>query len=124
MPHKVSFDQKDGIVYVTFSVSALRADHYAAFDAASRLCQEHACSRLLVDFSGLCSSNLSTTDSFCFGEAVAESPTYLKIAHVLPKHPKANENVRFASNVEANRGKTTGEFQTVEEARNWLLDKG
>jgi hypothetical protein len=121
MPYRVSFDEEGRIVHVTFSASAVKDDHYAAFDAALVLCQKHACSRLLVDFSGLCTSSLSTADSFLFGKAVAKAPISLRIAHVMPKHAKASENVSFASIVEANRGKRTGEFETIEQARNWLL---
>jgi hypothetical protein len=122
MAYVVSFDEERGIVHVTFSGSAVKDDHLAAFEEAFRQCQEHACSKLLVDLSGLCTSNISTMDSFDIGKAVAINPTFnLRIAHVLPTHAKARENVHFASTVEANRGRMTGNFDTIEQARNWLL---
>lgn len=124
MAYKVAYDEKDGIVCVTYEGSVIKDDHYSAFDAALQLCKEHACSKLLVDFRNVNVSRLSTLESFIFARAVAETPTYLMIAHVLPMHDKANQNIHFASNVEANRGKTTGEFQTIEEARNWLIAGG
>ena len=121
MPYKVSFHKKDGIVYVKFLGSAVKEDHYAAFEAACQLCKDRSCSRLIVDFSDVRESTLSTLESFTFGEVVANTPRHLYIAHVLPKHAQARENVNFASTVEANRGKATGEFDTVEQARQWLL---
>ena len=121
MAYSVSYDEENGIVHVAFSGSAVKEDHYAAFDEALRLSGEHACLRLLVDLSSLCTSSISTMESFDIGVAVAKTPLNLRVAHVFPAHAKARENVRFASNVEANRGRTTGEFETIERARNWLL---
>jgi hypothetical protein len=123
MPYAVSYDE-DGIVVVTYSGSAMLSEHLAAFEAALRLCEERKCLKLLVDFSGLTTSRLSTTESFSFGEVVAKTPIHLRIAHVLPGHVKASQNVHFASTVESNRGKTTGAFETVEQARDWLLKAG
>jgi len=120
MAYSVSFDEENGIVCVTFSGSAVKDDHYSAFDEALRLCKEHVCSKLLVDFSGLCASTISTMESFAIGEAVAKNPFNLRIAHVFPKHARARENVHFASAVEVNRGRVTREFETGEQARNWL----
>ena len=121
MPYRVAFDEADGIVYVTYSGKVAKKDHLAAWAAAAQSCAEHACSRLLVDFHDLSVNTLSTMDCYSFGKMVAQSAQFLNIAHVFPKDPKACENVRFASTVEANRGKKTREFATVEEARKWLL---
>jgi hypothetical protein len=120
MPYRVSYDEENAIILVTFSSPAVKEDHYAALEAALQLCREPGCSKLLVDFCNLVTSNLSTMESFAIAETIARAAPHLMIAHVLPQNAKALENVRFASDVEANRGKSTGEFETVEQARNWL----
>jgi hypothetical protein len=106
---------------VTVSGEATKREHFAARDKALSLCEEHGCAKILVDLHDLASSSLSTMESFYFGEHIANFPQLIRLAHVLPKHPKARQNVVFSSNVQANRGKETGEFTTVEEARNWLV---
>lgn len=121
MPYKVWFNEQDGIVQATFSGSAVKEDHYAAFEAASRLCEQHACSKLLVDFGEVSGTTLSLLDYFTLAEAVTRSPLKLCIAHILPQHDETREKVTFGSNVEANRGQVTGEFETREQARKWLL---
>lgn len=48
-------------------------------------------------------------ETFGIGEAVAENPAFnLRIAHVLPAPTQTRENIRFATDIEANRGKTPG----------------
>jgi hypothetical protein len=122
MPYSVSFDDKDGIVYVTISGPAVKDDHYAARDEAFQLCQDNTCSRLLVDLRDLDARAVSVMGCFTFGEALAKSSLHLRIAHVLPTDTKSAAHVIFTSTVEANRGKSTGEFKTIEKARQWLLD--
>jgi hypothetical protein len=123
MPYTVAFSEKDGIVYVRISGATSKEDHYAARDEAFRLCQQHGCARLLVDLRELDTSEFSTTRCFAFGESTARTPPYARIAHVLPPSGKSRADVRFTSTVEANRGKPTGEFETTEEARRWLLEQ-
>jgi len=60
---------------------------------------------------------------FIFGESVAYTLPTVLIAHVLPTDAKSREDVRFTSTVEANRGRSTGEFETIKEARKWLLER-
>lgn len=92
MAYIVLFDEEKAIVQVTFSGSAVKEDHLSAFGAALRLCQEHTCSKLLVDFKGLSKSSLSAMESFEIGETIAKDPTFsLLIAHVLPTPIKACE---------------------------------
>jgi hypothetical protein len=119
--YTVSFDEKDGIVCVTVSGEATKGEHFAARDKALSLCEEHGCGKILVDLHDLACSSLSTMEAFYFGERIAKFPRLIRLAHVLPKHPKSRQNVIFSSNVQANRGKETGEFNRVEEARNWLV---
>ena len=121
MPYSVSFDDKDGIVYVTISGPAVKDDHYAARDESFKLCQDNVCSRLLVDLRELDASAFSSMGCFTFGEALAKSPLRLRIAHVLPTDTKSAAQVIFTSTIEANRGKSTGVFKTTEEAIQWLL---
>jgi len=120
MSYQIFFNEKDGIVHVVFSGTATKEDHYSALTAAIKLCDEKKTSKLLVDFSDLNLSNLSTLDCFSFGESVAGIEKEIHIAHVLSRHSKARENIRFASDVEANRGKMTGEFENIEDATTWL----
>jgi hypothetical protein len=122
MPYAVSFDEEDGIVYVIVSGHTVKEDHYSARDEAFRICQEHACSKLLVDLRDFDASKFSITRIFAFGEALAKHPSHLRIAHILPTEITSGEYVKFASTVMANRGKSTGEFRTIEEGRQWLLE--
>ncbi|MBN2437201.1 MAG: hypothetical protein JXL20_01220 [Deltaproteobacteria bacterium] len=122
MPYSVSFAE-EGFVLVVVSSPCTRDDHYSAMNQAVTLTERHVCSSLLVDLRELSTEAFSTTGCFTFGKKLAETTTHLKIAHVLPSDAKSSQDVRFTSTVEANRGKTTGEFSTVEEARQWLLYK-
>jgi len=117
----VSLDQNGDIVIVRVVGDAAHEDHCAAMDEAVRLCREHKCSRLLVDLRELSTVRSSTMSCYSFGEALAGAPLPLRVAHVLPADDKSAEDVRFTSTVVANRGKPTGEFKSIEEARRWLL---
>ena len=120
MPYEVSFDEDQGIVNVRVSGTATRDDHYGARDEAFWLCQQNGCSKLLVDLRELDTSGISTTGCFTFGVALSKTAPEVRIAHVMPANDKSSEDVEFTSSVAANRGKSTGEFKTVEEARKWL----
>lgn len=122
MSYQISFNQEDNIVYVTASGTVNKDDYYAGWKTAVQLCEEHTCTKLLADLRDVSSSSLSTMESYTFAETIGKTPTHICIAHVLPKHPKAWENVLLASTVEANLGKATREFKTIEEARDWLLN--
>ena len=119
----VSFDQQNGIVKIQISGESTKEDHYAARDEALRMCQEKRCSKLLVDLRKLNTKRFSVIGCFSFGESVSMKSPDVQIAHVLPKDTKSREDVKFTSTVEANRGKSTGEFETIEEAKNWLLQR-
>lgn len=121
MPYAVTYNQADAIVNVQVSGAATKADHYAARDEALRLCQAHKCTKILVDLRALDTHAISTMGCFTFGESLARTSPVVWIAHVLPSEARAREDVRFTSTVESNRGKPTGEFETLEEARAWLL---
>ncbi|MBN1305197.1 MAG: hypothetical protein JXA13_12245 [Anaerolineales bacterium] len=123
MPYTVSFDEKDNVIGVRVSGDATREQHYAALNEALQLCQQNRCGRLIVDLRALDTTHFSITGCFTFGESLSEKPALLKIAHVMPTDKKAREDVRFVSTVEANRGVLTSEFETVEDAREWLLSE-
>ena len=122
MTYTVLFE-REGFVSVSVSSPCTREDHYAALRQAVSLCQEHDCKRLLVDLHGLNTETFSIIGCFSFGETLAKSLDYLKIAHVLPVDSKARENVQFTSTVAANRGKLTADFEAIEEANCWLLSE-
>lgn len=80
---------------------------------------------MLGDLHKLDTEKSSTTECFEFGEALAQGDiaTATRIAHVLPKdNPKSVKDVRFTATVDANRGRITGLFKTIDEAKQWLLD--
>ena len=120
MAYSVSFAE-EGFVLVSVTSFCTKDDHYAALDQAILLSEKHKCSRLLVDLRYLSTESFSTMGFFTFGQNLAQRTKHIKIAHVLPSQQQSKEDVRFTSTVEANRGKTTSEFEAIEEAREWLL---
>jgi hypothetical protein len=121
MARDVAFDESDGIVVVRVSGKAPLEDHFAARDEALRICQERQCSRILVDLSDLDTSGGSTAGYFDFGKSFPATAPPVRLAHVLPTDVASRKDVVFAVNVEANRGRLAAVFDTVEEARDWLL---
>lgn len=103
--------------------SVTHEEHCAAREEAVRLCKSNECSKLLVDLRELCTDRSSTLSCFLFGESLAKEPQYLCIAHVLPKDPTSAKDIKFTSTVEANRGKSTREFESIAEAERWLLEQ-
>jgi hypothetical protein len=97
-------------------------DHYAACREALNTCREKSISRLLVDLSGLRSRGFPTPGCLRFGERAAEALPGIKVAHVLPADQNLRRDIAFTITVEANRGMPVGEFDTVEDARTWLLE--
>ncbi len=125
MPYKVSYDEENRIVLVRVFGKATHEEHLSAQREAFRLCRENNCSRMLVDLLKLNTEKSSTPGCFDFGESLARgdiSPA-TRIAHVLPKDDsKSIEDVRFTATVAANRGRITGLFDSIEQAKQWLLD--
>ena len=121
MPFEVRFDEVDGIVKVRVSGLATTEDHETARDEAFRLCRETGCSKVLVDLRELNTGHSTTAGCYAFGTSVAQEPTAVRFAHVMPADVKSREDVEFATTVEANRGVLTRDFETVDEARRWLL---
>ncbi len=123
MPYKVSYDTNDNIVIVRISNIATIEDHLAAREQAFKLCKENNCFQLIVDLSEMTFNKMTTMECFSFGESFVEPFIGLRIAHVMPVDSKSRADVRFASTVESNRGNFTGEFETIVEARKWLLGR-
>ena len=122
MPCKVSFDKNNDIINVQISGKVTHDDHIAARDEALGLCKKNECYKLLVDLSELNTIRSTTMDCFEFGEELAETTPFMQIAHVLPADMKSRKDIRFTANVEANRGKSSKVFETIDEARKWLLE--
>jgi hypothetical protein len=120
MSFTVSFDPADKIVTVQMSGKASHKDHIAARREALRLCRENDSLKLLVDLRELDTENSSVMDCFAFGESFPLLSPKACIAHILPKDEKSKKDVRFTSNVSANRGLLTAEFESIDQARKWL----
>ena len=124
MPFKIVFLENDGIVHVTYSGTVAKDDHYSALKEALELCANKKSTKLLVDFSKLNEAKLSTLDAFSLAEHISTIKPVMHIAHVYTKQRKYHENIKFASSVETNRGKITGEFKSIKEALTWLRSIG
>lgn len=123
MPYRVSFDIDNRIVNVVVSGAATINDHQAARDESIRLFQQNDCSRLLVDLRELDTTLLSTVECFDFADSFARLFPHIQIAQVIPTEAKSREDSKFMNTVAVNRGLLAREFETVEEARKWLLEE-
>jgi hypothetical protein len=124
MPYEVTEDEAAGIVVVCVRGEATSDEHMNARKEAARLCQTHGYLRLLVDLRDLKTREvLSTAGLYEFGASYEKDgvPAHCRIAHVFPRDKAAREDVGFTTTVALNRGVLIGEFDTVEEARGWLL---
>jgi hypothetical protein len=120
----IIFDAEYEFVEVRVSVEATREDRCNLRDSALRLCKEKNCSRLLVDLRQMNPSSASSTmQSYGFGEDLAKKSIGIHIAHVLGTDNKTNDNTYFMSTVATNRGALTMEFNSIENAKEWLLGK-
>jgi hypothetical protein len=120
MSFKVVFDSGEKIIFVQISGKASPEEHHAARREALRLCRENNSLKLLVDLRELCTENSTVMDCFAFGESFPLLSPKACIAHVLPEDQKSKKDVRFTSNVSANRGLLTADFETIDQAKNWL----
>jgi hypothetical protein len=124
MPYEVSYDEQNNTVLVQVSGKATHEEHLSARKEAFRLCKENHCSAILVDLLNLDTEKSSTPGCFEFGEALAQgnvSPS-TRIANVLPKEPKSADDVKFITTVATNRGRITASFDSIEQAKQWLLE--
>ncbi len=89
-------------------------------DDIKQECQQHRCSRLLVDITN-CKLSVTTMNRFAFGEEIAKkfgSPNAIKIATIVAPE-QYNDFVRL---VATNRGALYEIFTDKKEALNWLLE--
>lgn len=121
--YNVSFDENDRIVKAVVSGKPTHEDHLAARKEASRLCSEKKCSKLMVDLSNLDTEHSSTMDCFSFGASFADELPHIQVAYILPKEKKSASDVWFTTTVQKNRGINCKEFEDINEARRWLLEK-
>ncbi len=124
MPYKVSYDKKDKIVLVRVFGEATHEDHHSAQNDCFWLCKENKCTRVLIDFHDLDTKRSSAGDCFDSGEyaAQADIAPSTRFAYVLPTDPKSIEDVKFAATVAENRGRISSLFDTVKQAKHWLLE--
>ena len=126
MPYDVTMDEAAAIVLVRVRGEATDEEHRNARKEAARLCQSQGYRKLLVDLRDLKTREVvSTAGLYEFGASYEKDgvPADTRIAHVFPREKTAREDVGFTTTVALNRGVLIGEFDTVEEARNWLLGK-
>jgi len=122
MPYNVSFDKKSDVVQIqVFGVDKVE-DHYAALDEGLQLCRKNKCSKLLVDLRTLDIKIRGSFGCFLFAKSVAEKAPGIKIAHVLPSETSTRNDINFISTVESTQGGYSREFESVEEALNWLRE--
>jgi hypothetical protein len=121
MSYSVAFDEEHDIVVATVSGEASDDDHKSAFSESVEMCRNRSCSRLLVDLRTLRTAHLNTVSCFNFGEQAAKLASSLRLAHVLPVDPGSREDVVFTSTVQANRGIQTRDFDSIEDAKQWLF---
>ena len=125
MPYEVALDIGNKIVMVHVSGQATIDEHIAARKQAFQLCLKKMYNRMLVDLHDLDTQGVaSTIGCFEFGESLADVKMTqdLRIAHILPEQTRSRSDVEFTSTVAANRGRLVAEFQTLEDARKWLLE--
>jgi len=127
MPWEVAFDDANGIVQVTVRGPASHDEHVAAREEAARVCLKAQSRKLLVDLRDLETERVvSTSGCFEFGDRFTLEggiPPGTRIAHILPRDPKACEDVEFTTAVARNRGAAIRNFEDQEDARNWLLGR-
>jgi hypothetical protein len=125
MPYEVSFDEQDEIVLLRASGLVTHEEHTAARRQAAQLCRENKSSKILADLRKLDTEKSSTLNCFDYGESLAQENISLStlIAIVLPTDLGSSEDIEFVATVAANRGRAPLLFKTIEEAKQWLLEK-
>ena len=124
MPYEVFFDEQDKIVRLRATGLVTHEEHIAARQQAAQLRRERKSSKVLSDLRELDTEKSSTLNCFDYAESLAqETPPSVRIAIVLPTDPHSSEDIEFVATVAANRGRAPLLFKTVEEAKQWLLEK-
>jgi hypothetical protein len=125
MAWEATFDEAGAIVRVAVRGSTPSEEHLSARAAVARLLREHDSRRLLVDLRELETETVITTlGAFQFGASYSTEegiPSGVRIAHLLPRDPKALRDVDFITAVATNRGAIIRNFDNEEQARAWLM---
>ena len=121
MSFNISFDPDAKIVMAKISGRVSPQDQNTARREALRVCRENNSLKILLDLRELNTQDITVMDCFAFGESFPLLSPKACIAHVLPIDEKSKKDVKFTSNVSANRGLLTGDFETVDQARSWLM---
>ncbi len=124
MPCEIKVYDKEGIVQMRLEGIVGKEEVRQARTNAGQALRQGGYRRLLVDLSDFVVAGSSTLGSFDFATGFQESgiPASARIAHVLPKDPNERSNVQFITTVAFNRGFQVREFETLEEARKWVLE--
>jgi hypothetical protein len=122
MPYTVSYDKKNKVVRIqVFGIDEVD-DHYSARDEAFQLCKKNKCAKLLVDLSKLDIKLRGSFGCFLFGKSVIKKSPDIKIAHVLPLDVATRDDIKFIQIAESSQGGYCREFDTVDDALNWLIE--
>jgi hypothetical protein len=123
MSYEVSYDKQENIILVRAFGEATHEEHRSAQNDCFWLCKDKKCTKVLVDLSDLDTKRSSSGDFFesgeCFAQADIDPST--RFAFVVPKDPQSVEDLKFTVTVAENRGRISALFDTVEQAKNWLL---
>ncbi len=126
MPYEVAVDEVNKIILVRVWGYATNNDHLNARSEAAKLCDKHQCKNLLIDLKDLkTGKGVTLISSFRFGETLIKGvlPLDTRIAHVMPIDPDAHRAVLYAMTVAQKQGGAVKDFDTPEEARQWLLSE-
>ncbi len=123
MSYTVSFDHNDRLVIIQISRTSTFNDCCTAREEALRLCNKQHCPKLLVDIRELKNNRPSPVDCYYFGESLSYAQLPFYIAHVMPTDVTIHEDAHFIRTVAVNRGVSLKEFEDIDEARTWLMEK-
>ena len=126
MPFKIEVDRQNQIVIARVMGRASQQEHRQAREQAAASCTENHFKKLLVDLRDLDTEAISTAGSLTeYGHLLAadESLKDVYIAHVVPKKDISEIDVDFAITIAEMEGKTSEQFISFEEAREWLIQQ-
>lgn len=126
MPYEIETDRENQLVIAHVSGRATRAEHRAAREEAAKYCFDNGFKRLLVDLRNVDTEGVSTiTSTVEFGQLLAgdERLEDVRIAHVLPKEILSRVDVDFTASIAEIKGKDSGRFTSLGEARRWLKEQ-
>jgi len=126
MPYEVTVDETNEIILVRVWGFATNNDHLNARSEAAKMCDERQFKNLLIDLRDLkTGKGVTLMSSFRFGETLIKGalPADTRIAHVMPSDEDAHRAALYATTVAQKQGGAVKDFDTLEEARQWLLSE-